>query len=63
MTSLTGDKTVTSVTFLRLYLCHAFLHTQDFTENVHITTLRAITDYLIRPEDLEGWSSYFVLSV
>ena len=27
---------------------------QDFTENVHLTTLRAMTEYSIRPEDLEG---------
>lgn len=27
---------------------------KDFTENVHLTTLRAMTEYLIRPEDLEG---------
>jgi len=27
---------------------------KDFTENVHLTTLRAMTEYSIRPEDLEG---------
>lgn len=32
---------------------------KDYTENVHITTLRAMTEFSIRPEDLETLPKYY----